>query len=136
MQEELKILAHLVEQKLREESDRIDEKGECVGEIPSEMLDKLYKLRKIKDRLNEDTELRKRQLQLEAQRKMEEEFDERQEAYVKLHKEVWGEMYKTMLIDPRGYYFQEDGKLYTVRDKQKQNTPTFKMVDFTKPSRR
>lgn len=135
MQEELRKLMKMVELKMREqEVESADELGTLIGEIPTEIQEKLNKLHKVKEHLQQDTELRKRQLQLEAQRKMEAEFDERHDAYAKLHKETWNELYKTMLVDPNGYYFLDDGKLYTYREKEKY--PQYKMVDFTKPSRR
>ena len=134
MQEELFHLKKLIEQKMREEQvQRSEENGDLIGELPTEIVGKLYKLRKVKERLTEDVELRQHQLSLEMQRRMEEEFEERQEAYASQHKQIWSEVYKTMLIDPNGSYFQEDGKLYQYGNGKSKTT--FKMVDFQKPRR-
>jgi hypothetical protein len=135
MQKDLEMLARLIQQKIQDEAEREDEgrDGELIGELPTELLKKLMKLRKERERMSQDIELRKHLLALECQRKLEEEFDERQDEYTAKHKEIWGEVYKTMLIDPNGSYFQEDGKLYAYK---KNNSIQMKMVDFTKPSRR
>jgi hypothetical protein len=124
-------IKHMIEEKFREE---IIKDTEYVGELPSHLNDKLRALRNERERFDEDFDLRKRQYQLEAKRKIEEEFDSRHEDYVKGHKETWNEIYRVMNIDPNGCYFNRDGKLFAEKDDD-DDSWSKKEMDFTRPFR-
>jgi hypothetical protein len=129
MIDDLMKLKMMVEQKLREEKEQ--DEAVYVGELPVELKEKFKQLNKQKERFNEDLELRKRQLALELERKLEEEFDERNEKLTAKHYELWDEVYKSLLVDSRGSYYHEKGKVYAYQEKQKPSH----IYDFTKPRR-
>ena len=125
-------IKQIIEEKFKEEFIK---DTEYVGELPSHLSDKLKALRTERDRFDEDLDLRKRQYGLEAKRKIEEEFDSRNEEHVKSHKETWNEIYRVMNIDPDGCYFNRDGKLFAEKDSDDDSSWTKKEMDFTKPFR-
>jgi hypothetical protein len=123
-------LQRLIEQTIKEEKEH--EEAIYVGELPIELKEKFKQLNKEKDRFNEDLDLRKRQLALELERTLEQEFDERNEKLTEKHYEIWNEVYKALLVDSRGSYYHEKGKVFLYKEKQPQSPQIF---DFTKPRR-
>ncbi|HMG14963.1 MAG TPA: hypothetical protein VK590_05930 [Saprospiraceae bacterium] len=125
-------IKQMIEEKFREEFIK---DTEYVGELPSHFSDKLRALRTERERFDEDLDLRKRQYSLEAKRKIEEEFDSRNEEHVKEHKKTWNEIYRVMNIDPDGCYFNRDGKLFAEKSSDDTDSWMNKEMDFTKPFR-
>ncbi len=128
MIDDLMKLKMMIEQRVREEKEQ--EEAIYVGELPVELKEKFKQMNKEKDRFNEDLELRKRQMALELERKLEEEFEERNEKINEKHYQLWDEVYRALLIDSRGSYYHEKGKVYCYKKPQ-----SSQVYDFTKPRR-
>lgn len=106
------ILKRLIEAKLKGE---MMNDMDLVGELPSYLYEKFKLLSTEKERFEEDLELRKRQYALELKRKLEEEFDKRNDDYERKHHEVWNEIYSKLCINPDLHYYQRNGKIYRDR---------------------
>lgn len=113
MKDELRNLKNLIEEKLGEIVGEIqEENAEYVGELSIELHKKIRSLAKRKEHLFEDIELRKCELGLELERKLQSEFDEKLDAFKDSHMEVWNEIYRAMLINPKDSYYHDNGSLY------------------------
>jgi SOS response regulatory protein OraA/RecX len=127
------ILRKLIQQKMNE---GIHREAELVGELPSHLSTKLRQLKIESERIDEDLELRKAQYTIDMKRKLQEEFDSRHQQHEKFHMSVWNEIYQTMNIDSNGFYFHQNGNIYTERIAD-ESAPKWKSndLDFTNPYR-
>lgn len=129
MQRELRMLKEMLEQKLIEKQKE-KENSKYIGELPVELIKMARILKKEKEHFEEDVDLKKQQIILELNRKMEQLFEDRAETLAKKQRFFWEEVYKAMMVDPEGTYYHENGSLFEVQENRKDEFEN--LFNFTK----
>lgn len=87
-----------------------DKQEVLVGELPAELRQLHKQFEKVSDKLIDDIEHRVQELQLEANRKIKEEFDDRKDMVEDLKEEFWEQVYTHFNLDPDRHYRLKQGK--------------------------
>jgi hypothetical protein len=75
-----------------------------IGKVPNSFLREFKDFLDDKDHLHTTYDIRKKQIQLELEQKLKDEFQSRFDMIAERHEFMWGKIYEEFNVDPNGEY--------------------------------